>query len=109
MHSVCAHCVSLPCSGTNGLGFFFLISDTFRLYAPSSYLGNQLLSYGLNFTIRVLLLDGALPASQFPVYLRGGALGLTVVGSAVVADSQTSLGPVGNETLITLTVSPRGC
>lgn len=97
--------MSPPCSGTDGLAFF-VASNTFRLYAPDSYLGNQQMSYGLNFTITVLLLDGAVPATQFPVYLSGGALGLTLIGSAAVADSQTSPGPGGDETLLTLTVSP---
>lgn len=68
-----------------------------------------MLSYGLNFTIRVLLLDGAVPAAQFPMYLTGGPLGLTLVGSATVADSQTSPGPVADETLLTLTVSGVHC
>ena len=94
-----------PCRGTDGLAVF-VASSTLRLYAPDSYLGNQQRSYGLNFTIRVLLLDGAVPATEFPVYLSGGALNLTLVGSAAVADSQTSPGPGGVETLLTLTVSP---
>lgn len=98
-------CVALiPGSGTNGLGVFY-VGATVRLYAPSNYLGNQQLSYGLNFTIRILLLNGAVPATQFPVYLTGGPQGLTLVGSAAVADSQTFSGPIGNETLLTLTVS----
>ena len=85
------------------------MGPTVRLYAPSNYLGNRLLSYGLNFTVRILLLNGAVPAAQFPVYLTGGPQGLTLVGSAAVADSQTFVGPIGNETLLTLTVSSVHC
>ena len=104
-HPICQCLPPSPCRGTDGLAVF-VASSTLRLYAPDSYLGNQQRSYGLNFTIRVLLLDGAVPATEFPVYLSGGALNLTLVGSAAVADSQTSPGPGGVETLLTLTVSP---
>ena len=58
-----------------GLLYFIFNDDSF-FYAPSKYLGDQSLSYGLHFTVRVLISSDSLsvPASVFPLLLRGGRM-----------------------------------
>ena len=59
-------------------------SDSIRLFAPSSYLGSRLLSYGLGFRAQVFV-ENLVMTAPFVLYLRGSRLNQYLVATMAVS------------------------